>query len=150
MYSNVISYHLGNINLFHLKEKSYDLPSKRLRRIFSQMLQHLNRQFLVGPSGILQKSPTLKSSLHKVCEFKYTLKKKKRSQRQIPVSGLLPKEFGKKKKKERNPHTSHYCWGPITYIWDTQQHFCFVFWPFSQASKSEARETKRTNLLSCL
>lgn len=103
MYSNVISYHLGNINLFHLKEKSYDLPSKRLRRIFSQMLQHLNRQFLVGPSGILQKSPTLKSSLHKVCEFKYTLKKKKKITTSNPSEWFVAKGIWKKKKKRKKP-----------------------------------------------
>lgn len=75
------------------------------------MLQHWNRQFLVGTNDILKKSPTLKSSLCKVCEFKYAFLKRERDrererQRQILVRGLLQKEL--KKKIRRNPHTSHY------------------------------------------
>lgn len=69
------------------------------------MLQHWNRQFLVGTNDILKKSPTLKSSLCKVCEFKYAFLKRERDrererQRQILVRGLLQKELKKKNKKK--------------------------------------------------
>lgn len=119
----------------------------------------MNRQFLVGPNGTLQKNSTLKSSLHKACEFKYALKKKVRYQ--IPVSGLLPEELGKKKKKGKETHPHHTTSTALTglFLWSGEDplpiseilsRLFFFFWPFSHPSKSEARETKGTDLLICL
>lgn len=65
------------------------------------MLQHWNRQFLVGTNDILKKNPTLKSSLCKVCEFKYAFLKRERDREREttsdPSTWFVAKGIKKKK-----------------------------------------------------
>ena len=92
--------HLLSFRRQKFKKNQYDLPLKRLRSIFRSNVPTFEQSVLSRTKWCPAENPTPKSSLEKVCEFKYALRKKKREKgnvSQIPVSGLFQKEFKKKK-----------------------------------------------------